>query len=77
MKIVIVGAGIIGTIYGWAFAEAGNDVTHLVRPGKARQFKDGFKVDMYDTRKGHKKDFIGHYPIRVVEAMEPSVTMSS
>jgi 2-dehydropantoate 2-reductase len=72
MKLLIVGAGIIGTIYGWAFAEAGHDVTHLVRPGKAPQFKNGFKIDMYDTRKGHKRDFIGHYAIRVTESLQPS-----
>jgi 2-dehydropantoate 2-reductase len=72
MKILIVGAGIIGSIYGWAFAEAGNDVTHLVRPGKAAQFKDGIRIDIYDTRKGHAKDFIGHYPICVTETIQPS-----
>jgi 2-dehydropantoate 2-reductase len=72
MKILIVGAGIIGSIYGWAFAEAGHDVIHLVRPGKAAQFKDGIKIDMYDTRKGHKRDFVGHYAIRVTEALQPS-----
>jgi len=72
MKILIVGAGIIGSIYGWAFSEAGNDVAHLVRPGKAGQFQGGFKIDMYDTRKGHKRDFVGHYPIRVTEALDPS-----
>lgn len=69
MKIMIVGAGIIGTIYGWAFAEAGHDVTHLVRTGRAAQFKDGIKVDMYDVRKGHKRDYLGHYPIRVTESV--------
>jgi 2-dehydropantoate 2-reductase len=72
MKTLIVGAGIIGTIYGWAFAEAGHDVTHLVRPGKAAQFKNGFKIDMYDVRKGHKRDFIGHYAIRVTETIQPA-----
>jgi 2-dehydropantoate 2-reductase len=72
MKTLIVGAGIIGTIYGWAFAEAGHEVTHLVRPGRAAQFKDGFKIDMYDVRKGHKRDFIGHYPIRVTEIVTPA-----
>ncbi len=72
MKILIVGAGIIGSIYGWAFAEAGHEVTHLVRPGRAAQFAEGIKIDMYDVRKGHKKDFIGHYPIRVTESVSPS-----
>jgi 2-dehydropantoate 2-reductase len=72
MKVLIIGAGIIGSIYGWAFAEAGNDVTYLVRPGKAVQFRDGIQIDIYDTRKGHKKDFIGHYPICVTETIQPS-----
>lgn len=72
MKILIVGAGIIGTIYGWAFAEAGHDVTHFVRPGRAAQFAKGIKIDMYDVRKGHKKDFIGHYPIHLTETLQPS-----
>ena len=72
MKTLIVGAGIIGTIYGWAFAEAGHEVTHLVRLGKASKFKDGFEIDMYDVRKGHKRDFIGHYPIHVTESISPS-----
>ncbi|HNB50509.1 MAG TPA: 2-dehydropantoate 2-reductase N-terminal domain-containing protein [Anaerolineales bacterium] len=72
MKTLIVGAGIIGSIYGWAFAEAGHEVTHLVRPGKAAQFSNGFEIDMYDVRKGHKRDYLGHYPIRVTETLAPS-----
>ena len=72
MKILIVGAGIIGTTYGWAFAEAGHEVIHLVRPGKAAKFVDGFAIDMYDVRKGHKRDLVGHYPICVTEALDPS-----
>jgi len=36
MKILIVGAGIVGTIYGWALLpKPGHEVTHLVRPGRA------------------------------------------
>ncbi len=72
MKTLIVGAGIIGSIYGWAFAEAGHEVTHLVRPGKTSQFANGMDIDMYDVRKGHKRNFIGHYSIRVAEAIDPS-----
>lgn len=72
MKTLIVGAGIIGSIYGWAFAEAGHDVTHLVRPGKASKFTNGFEIDMYDVRKGHKRNFTGHYSIRVTEAIDSS-----
>ena len=31
MKILIYGAGVIGCTYGWQLAEAGHDVTLLVR----------------------------------------------
>jgi len=72
MKVLIVGAGIVGTIYGWAFAEAGNAVTHLVRPGRGGMYPQGIEIDMYDLRKGHKKNFIGHYPIRLAESVQPS-----
>jgi 2-dehydropantoate 2-reductase len=72
MKTLIIGAGIIGSIYGWAFAEAGHEVIHLVRPGKAARYKDGIQIDMLDARKGHKRNFIGHYPIRITETVRPS-----
>ncbi len=67
MNVLIVGAGIIGSIHGWAFAEAGHTVTHYVRPGRASQFKGGMKIDMLDRRAGYKKRFIGIYNIRVTE----------
>jgi 2-dehydropantoate 2-reductase len=72
MKTLIVGAGIIGTTYGWAYAEAGHEVVHLVRPGRAEKLHNGFDIDMYDLRKGHKRDYLGHYPIRVTETVGPS-----
>lgn len=71
MKVLIVGAGIIGTIYGWAYAEAGHEVIHLVRAGKATKFTNGFDIDMYDVRKGHKRNFTGKYQIRVTEEIQP------
>ncbi len=72
MKILVVGAGIIGSIYGWAFAEAGHDVIHFVRRGKAARYANGMDIDMYDVRKGHKRNFTGHYPIRVTETIQPA-----
>jgi ketopantoate reductase len=70
MKTLIVGAGIIGSIHGWAFTEAGHEVIHLVRLGKSAQYANGINIDMYDVRRGHKRDFIGHYPIRVTESVQ-------
>jgi 2-dehydropantoate 2-reductase len=72
MKTLIVGAGIIGTIYGWALAEAGHDITHLVRPGRVAQYKGSIRMDMLDNRKGHKRDYIGHYALKVTETIQVS-----
>jgi ketopantoate reductase len=71
MKTLIIGAGIIGSIYGWALSEGGHDVTHFVRKGKAAQFANGMQIDMLENRKG-KKNFIGEYAIKVTETLSPS-----
>jgi 2-dehydropantoate 2-reductase len=71
MKTLIIGTGIIGTIYGWAFAEAGHEVVHLVRLGRASQNANSIHMDVYDTRKGHERDYIGDYAIRVTETLHP------
>ena len=59
MRILVIGAGVIGTIYGWAFSEAGHEVTHFVHPGKAARFAAGIPMDVLDSRKGYKKHFVG------------------
>ncbi|WP_075062855.1 ketopantoate reductase family protein [Ornatilinea apprima] len=71
MKTLIVGSGVIGTIYGWALAEAGADVTHFVRPGKAAQLQNGVSLDVLDERKGYKPNQQTRYAIRCVEEVRP------
>jgi len=61
MGVLVVGAGIIGSIYGWALAESGDQGIHLVRAGRAACLSDGVKLDMFDRRKGHKRHFYGRY----------------
>ena len=58
MNILIVGAGIIGAICGWAFSEGGHDVTHWVRRGKTARWMVGIPIDMLDSRKGYKKQYV-------------------
>lgn len=72
MKTLIVGAGIIGTIYGWALSEAGIDVTHLVRKGKKAQFENGVQLDILDERKRHQRYNVTAYAIKCVEEVSPS-----
>lgn len=72
MKTLILGTGVIGTIYGWALAEAGIDVTHYVRKGKSITYKDGVTLDLLDERKGHKKYNTTQYAIKCVEEISLS-----
>lgn len=67
MKTLIIGTGVIGTIYGWALHEAGADVTHYVRKGKAAQYEKGISIDILDERKGHIKYNKTCYPVKCVE----------
>jgi len=71
MKTLIVGTGVIGVIYGWALAEAGVDVTHYVRPGKAQRARQGVDLDVLDERKGHKPNNIAHYALKCSEDIQP------
>jgi ketopantoate reductase len=71
MKTLIVGTGVIGVIYGWALYQAGEDVTHFVRPGKAGCFQDGAILDLLDERKGYPPKSIQQYPIHCVESIFP------
>lgn len=72
MRVLIVGAGIIGTIFGWALSRAGHDVAHLVRPGRAAPLADGIAMDVVDRRRGHKGRFRGQYLLTAVESLQPS-----
>src|SRR6266702_219707 len=45
MRILVVGAGAVGGYFGGRLAEAGRDVTFLVRPGRAESIrKDGLQI---------------------------------
>jgi hypothetical protein len=61
------GTGIIGVIYGWVLPQAGVDVIHFVRKGKADEFKDGVTLDVLDERKGHPKYNVTKYVLKCVQ----------
>ena len=51
MEILIIGAGVIGTIYGWQLQKAGCNVTHLVRQSKIDLYKSsGIQMKCLDLR---------------------------
>jgi len=74
MHVLVVGAGIIGTISGWALAEGGHHVVHLVRSGRASALREGLTLDMFDRRKEHKRNFRGLYRLNAVETLSPADT---
>lgn len=72
MRILMFGRGVIATIYGQAFQQAGHEVDHHVRPGRAAQYGDTVEMDVVDGRHG----LLGHrstsfYRTRLRESVHP------
>ena len=72
MKILIVGTGVIGTIYGWALKEAGLYITHLVRTIRPEILQNGVNIDILDERKGFKKYNQTNYKPKVIDNLNNS-----
>lgn len=71
MKILVIGAGVIGSVYGYVMAQAGHDVTHYVRPGKKASLENGIRMRFLDARKKNPKDEEVLYALKVVESLSP------
>ena len=71
VRILVVGLGVIGTGYGWAFTEAQHEVTHLVRPGRAAGV-DRLYLDILDMRPGRPRWKKAIYRPKVAEAASPA-----
>lgn len=71
MKMLVVGLGNIGTVYGWALSEAGADVTHVVRKGKKALFEDGVRLDILDMREGREPTCTALYEPKVAPDISP------
>jgi 2-dehydropantoate 2-reductase len=71
VRVLVTGAGIIGTIYGWALSASGHHVVHFVRPGRATRYGNGVPFDIFDRRKGQPRCFRGRYPLHATEAVRP------
>ena len=72
MKTLVLGTGIIGTIYGWALSETGVDVTHFLRKGKGSAYSNGVTLDLLDEREGHQKNNVTKYALKCVERISPA-----
>lgn len=70
MKILIIGTGVIGCIYGWQLSESGNKITHFVRKGQKEQIdKVRFSIRCLDARKADKPVIEKLYQPDVTEQM--------
>ena len=67
MKTLIIGTGVIGTIYGWALSESGADVTHLVRKGRKQEYLKGIELDIYDIRENYPENTTAKYYPKLIE----------
>jgi 2-dehydropantoate 2-reductase len=69
MKVLVIGRGVVGTIYGWALSKAGLDVTHVVR-------KEGLPatdtLDLLDLRTGYLKNTRATYAPKTVARISSS-----
>lgn len=72
MKLLVIGAGVIGTVYGYVLAKAGHDVTHYVRPGKPAALQNGIRLRFLDGHKPDPADEAVLYRLKVVETLSPA-----
>jgi 2-dehydropantoate 2-reductase len=61
------GTGVIGTIYGYVLAQAGNDVTHFVRAGKIKSLENGIHIQLLDGRSKNPKQEDLVYKAKLVD----------
>jgi 2-dehydropantoate 2-reductase len=67
MKVLVFGAGPIGSIYSYFLSQAGNKVIHFVRPSRAEQLSRGLHVSILDGRSPKDiKHVDTDYPIRTI-----------
>lgn len=72
MRILMFGAGVICTVYGYALAQAGMDVTHNVRPGKKQTLEKGIWLRLLDGRFKPPQETSILYQLKVVDSLSPA-----
>jgi 2-dehydropantoate 2-reductase len=71
VKILVFGAGVIGTMHAWAFEKAGHDVSLLVRAGHEDRWANGIALRILDGRGGRKEEAKALYRPKVVTSFTP------
>jgi 2-dehydropantoate 2-reductase len=71
MKTLIVGIGNIGVIHGWALAQSGADISHVVRKRSLVNYSGGVKMDVLDLRGDSPTNYLTSYLPRIVDNPAP------
>jgi 2-dehydropantoate 2-reductase len=69
MNILIYGAGVIGTTYGWQLSLIGHDISLLVRKGKKDSYQEGIHIRCQDERKKQSKRAEVIFCPRVIDSL--------
>jgi 2-dehydropantoate 2-reductase len=69
MRVCVVGAGVIGTIYGHVLSESGHEVVHFVRAGRGDRLGDGVLINLLDVRPGEPVERQVRYRPALVERL--------
>lgn len=73
MRILVVGAGVIGSIYGWQLQKAGCEVTHLIRKSKIDLYNSsGIQMRCLDLRTSKGNCFEERYQPEFVDTISES-----
>lgn len=75
MRILVFGAGVVGTIYAWQLHEAGADVTLMVRKQRlVRYSHSGVPISYTDMRNGKKSIGQAVFRPQTVDRIDPAKT---
>jgi 2-dehydropantoate 2-reductase len=58
MKILFFGRGAVGTLYAWAFENAGHTVEFYVREGRKAQYGSHVNLEIWDARRSKKERLV-------------------
>lgn len=72
MKVLVYGTGVIGTIYGEVLSQAGHDVSHYVRTGRAAGRGSALDLNLLDGRSAEPRELHLRYPARIVDGFGPA-----
>ncbi|GKU77885.1 ketopantoate reductase family protein [Paenibacillus sp. L3-i20] len=70
MNILVFGAGVIGSVYGYVLSRGGHHVVHYVRSERLNELQDGIKLNLLDGRnKKRPQEIQDNYKAEMVDEL--------